>query len=73
MRDSCYILVDERQFLHLLEQVRKAQGKLYQVKGGRELIDEIDWIIKGIELTTYTQAEETLEDFKIQEGLTDLE
>lgn len=36
------VVIDEIVLLNLLTQVRRAQGKLWQVKGGRELINEID-------------------------------
>ena len=64
------MIVDEQILLHLFHYVRKAQGKLHQVKGGRELIDELEWAMKQIELTTYTRGNELLSDLMIQEGLT---
>lgn len=40
-----HIVVDEYTLLNLLKQVRRAQGKLHQVKNGQELINEIDHAI----------------------------
>ena len=37
MKHSTMLIVDEQLFQHLLMQVLKAKGKLYQVKSGREI------------------------------------
>lgn len=70
MKHSTMIIVDEQIFQHLLLQVRKAQGKLYQVKGGRELADELEWSIKAINLTSYDQAPQMLDRLMDEQGLT---
>lgn len=73
MRESSVVILDEQLFQHLLLQVRKAQGKLYQVKGGRELADELDWSIKVIDLTSYGQGDHMLERLMDEQGLTFIE
>lgn len=73
MRESSVVILDEQLFQHLLLQVRKAQGKLYQVKGGRELADELEWSIKVIDLTSYGQGDYMLDRLMEEQGLTFIE
>lgn len=73
MKESTLIILDERLMQHLLHQVRKAQGKLYQVKGGRELVEELNWAIRAIELTSYEQAPQMLDKLIDEQGLTYIE
>lgn len=69
MQPSQFLIIDERHFRNLLLQVRKAQGKLHQVKGGREIIDELNWIIRAIELTSYEDAETQMRKLMIEQYL----
>lgn len=70
MRESSVLILDERLFQHLLLQVRKAKGKLHQVKGGRELADELEWAIRAIDLTSYAQCDQMLDRLMDEQGLT---
>lgn len=73
LMESTKIIIDRAMFEHLMIQVRKAQGKLYQVKGGRELASEIDWIMKMIDKTAYLNADKELDQLMDELGLTYVE
>lgn len=59
------VLVSEQVLMNLLMDVRKAQRKIRS----RQLIDELDWDIRAIEMTTYERSSELMAAFCKQENL----
>lgn len=57
------VVINEETLLYLLREVRRAQGKLHQVKNGQQLIYDIDYAIYTIGNEANEFQPELVEEF----------
>lgn len=63
------MLIDSAMYYNLLTHIRKVQGKLYQVKGGQEVLQDLNYTISLIDQMQQLGFENMLRQFAEQHNL----